>query len=408
MRFELFVARKYLFSPRRHAFISVIASFSILGVSMGVGILIIVMGVMNGFTEDLRNKILGVTSHAIVFDGSAHCRPTEALMETILAVPGVIGATPFIYSELMASTSAGSKGVVLRAIDPASARSVLGALSNIDQERLDSLAISDPLPGILVGTELARRLGLEEGSRINLMAPTGQQGSAGFTPKIKSFRVAGIFSIGMFEYDSSLVFVALPVARELLGWPEDIVTGIELAFSDIFKAIPISRAVEDAIGSPYYIQTWIDMNGNLFAALELEKTAMGIVLTLVIVVAAFSIVTALVMLVMEKTRDIAVLMSMGATRQRIRRLFTLQGLVIGGVGTVLGFVFGLSACALLQEYQFVKLPRGVYSMDHLPVLLLWQDLAAIGVTAMIICFLATIYPSYKASSLEPVAALRHE
>ena len=375
---------------------------------MGVGILIIVMGVMNGFTTDLRNKILGVTSHAIVFDGAAHCRPDASLLEKIRSVPGVSGATPFIYSELMASTSAGSKGVVLRAIDTTTARSVLGALGSIEQSKLDALGVADPLPGILVGTELARRLGLVEGSRVNLMSPTGQQSSAGFTPKIKSFKVVGIFSIGMFEYDSSLVFVALPVASELLGWPEGIVTGIELAYTDLFKAVPISRAVEDAIGSPYYIQTWIDMNGNLFAALELEKTAMGIVLTLVIVVAAFSIVTALVMLVIEKTRDIAVLMSMGATRQRIRRLFTLQGLVIGSVGTVLGFVFGLSACVLLQKYQFVKLPRGVYSMDHLPVLLQWQDLATIGITAMIICFLATIYPSCKASGLEPVDALRHE
>ena len=408
MRFELFIALRYLFTRREQKFISVTSWVSVFGVALGVAALIVVMGVMNGFTTDLRDKIIGVTSHIILFNHTGHVQDDPALLATIRAVPGVSGATPFIYSELMVSSAGGGKGIVLRGIDPDTASSALGVLEKLTEGSVAALKEQGSVPGVLVGKEMARRLGLLIGSRVNMMAPQGRQSSAGFAPRIQAFRVVGIFSVGMFEYDSSLAFVTLDSARALLGWPDTIVTGIEVAVRDVYKAETIATKVIDAIGSNYYAQTWMTMNANLFAALQLEKHAMGVILFLVVLVGAFSIITSLVMMVMEKTRDIAILMSLGATRVMVRRIFTLQGLLIGFFGTALGFVLGLGTCWLLSKYQFIKLPRGVYSLDYLPVLIHGQDLVVIGITSMLICYAATLYPSRKAASLEPVEALRHE
>jgi len=408
MRFELFIALRYLFTRREQKFISVTSWVSVFGVALGVAALIVVMGVMNGFTTDLRDKIIGVTSHLILFNNTGHVRDDPALLETIRAVPGVTGATPFIYSELMVSSAGGGKGIVLRGIDPDSAPSALGVLARLTEGSVAALKEEHRVPGVLVGKEMARRLGLLIGSRVNMMAPQGRQSSAGFTPRIQAFRVVGIFSVGMFEYDSSLAFTTLDSAREILGWPETIVTGIEVAVDDVYKVQTVADRIVGVIGPEYYAQTWMTMNANLFAALQLEKHAMGVILFLVVLVGAFSIITSLVMMVMEKTRDIAILMSLGATRAMVRRIFTLQGLLIGFFGTTLGFALGLATCWLLGTYQFIKLPHGVYSLDYLPVLIHWQDLAVIGAASMIICHAATLYPSRKAASLEPVDALRHE
>lgn len=408
VRFDLFIALRYLFSKREQKFISVISWTAVLGVALGVGALVVVMGVMNGFTTDLRDKIIGATSHAIVFDGAGHVYPTDELMDAIRSVDGVVGATPFIYSELMVSSSSGGKGVVLRGIDPSSAIGTIGVLDKIVEGSARDLDASGPVPGIIVGIDLAKRLALNVGSRVNMIAPSGQSTSAGYTPKVQAFRVVGIFSLGMFEYDSSLAFVSLPVARSVLGWGNGAVSGIEIAMNDPNQAEVIGAKIIDTIGGTYYIQTWMRMNANLFAALELEKTAMAVILFLVVVVGAFSIITSLVMLVMEKTRDIAILMSLGAKRVTIRSIFVIEGLLIGFLGTSLGYALGLTACWLLKKYRFIKLPKGVYSLDYLPVLLETADLVIIGVSAMIICFLATLYPARKASHLEPVSALRHE
>lgn len=408
MRFDFYVALRYLFSKREQKFISVISWTAVLGVALGVGALVVVLGVMNGFTTDLRDKIIGATSHAVIFDGMGHVTPTEELLTAIRSVDGVIGATPFIYSELMVSSSTGGKGIVLRGIDPKSAVGTIGVLDKIVEGSVDGLETSDGLPGIIVGLDLAKRLALNVGSRVNMIAPSGQSTAAGYTPKVKPFRVVAIFSMGMFEYDSSLAFVSLPAAREILGWTTDVVTGIEVAVNDPNDAEIISERIVDTIRGSFYVQTWMRMNANLFAALQLEKTAMSIILFLVVVVGAFSIITSLVMLVMEKTRDIAILMSLGAKRTTIRSIFVIEGLLIGLLGTSLGYILGLTACWLLKKYRFIKLPKGVYSLDYLPVLLHASDLVIIGVAAMLICFLATIYPARKAANLEPVSALRHE
>ncbi len=412
MRFELFVALRYLFAKRKQSFISAISIFSIAGVALGVASLIIVMGVMNGFTLDLRDKILGVNAQVMAFSSSGNMTNYHELLPMVESVPGVTGVTPFLYSEVMLSSNIGVKGLVLRGIDPQSAPKVLGVLKRIDKGNLNGLLPEQEkengLPGLVIGKELAARLGAGIGTRVNMLSPAGQRGATGFSPRIKSFTVVAIFSTGMFEYDSSLGFVSLPAARDILGLAGDQVTGLEIAVTDLDRADKVAEAVAAKIGPGYYTRNWMEMNANLFAALKLEKFALGIILALIVVVGSFSIIATLVMLVMEKTRDIAIMMSMGATTRAIRRIFILQGTIIGFVGTSIGFVLGLTVAGLLERYKFIKLPSGVYSSDYLMVILRWQDQLAIGLAAMLLCFLATLYPARQASSLEPVEALRYE
>lgn len=425
MRFELFVALRYLFARRKQAFIYVISAMSVLGVAIGVAALVVVLGVYNGFTTDIRDKILGANAHIIVSGplGALTAPPSgpgsspedgasgiTGVLRRIDATPGVVGSTPFLYAEGMLSSPSGVKGVVLRGIDPHTAPSVLSMLDDLTSGSVDKLTPSTEgaPPGVLVGKELAQRLGLAVGSRVNLLSPSGQKTTAGFQPRIRPFRVAGVFRTGMFEYDSSLGFISLAAARDLLGLPADQISGIEVTVKDVYKADTVAAALQKELGPLASVRTWMDMNANLFAALKLEKIGMFILLAMVVLIGSFSIVTTLVMLVMEKTHDIAILMSMGATKGMIRRIFMLQGTIIGVVGTLLGYVLGIGLALLLQRYQFIKLPPGVYTLDHLPILLEWGDIAIIGLSAMLLCFLATIYPARQASSLEPAEALRFE
>ena len=409
MSFPLFVARRYLLARRKQAFISVISLISVLGVALGVASLIVVLGVMNGFSEDLRSKILGVNAHVLVSSVGQGMEDYAAMGRKAAALPGVVGVTPFIYSEVMASTTQGVKGVVLRGIDPATAETVLSLSNSLEEGSLEALAAAEGPPRIIVGRELADRLGLRLNSLLNLLSPTGRTSAAGFTPKVSTFRVAGVFKTGLYEYDSSLAYVTMAAAQDLLGMKGDLATGLELKVADVERADKVADEVRAALGGfPLYVRNWKEMNANLFAALKLEKTAMAIILVMIVLVGSFSIITTLVMLVMEKTRDIAILRSMGASPAEIRNIFMLQGSIIGLVGTALGFVLGLAVCFLLKRYQFIELPHGVYSLDRLPVLLSWVDLVAIGISAFALCFLATLYPARQAARLNPAEALRHE
>ncbi|WP_165077829.1 MULTISPECIES: ABC transporter permease [unclassified Desulfovibrio] len=409
MSFELFVALRYLFSRRKQTFIYVISLMSILGVALGVGALVLVLGVYNGLTTDMRDKILGANAHGIVMSHvpSAFEHDTPALLERIRASEGVTGAMPFIYTEVMLSAGGGVKGVVLRGIDPETAPSVLSMLTELRAGEARDL-VREGTPGIIVGDELARRLGLFVGSRANLLSPAGQKGAAGYSPRIRPFEVVGIFKTGMFEYDSSLAFVSIPAARDVLGLPPGFLSGIEITVRDLFRADETAIRLAEELGAPFYVRTWMDMNANLFAALKLEKIGMFILLAMVVLIGSFSIVTSLVMLVMEKTRDIAVMMSMGATRRMIRRIFMLQGCIIGLVGTLLGYAFGLGLGWLLKRYRFIKLPENVYTLDHLPISITLSDVLIVGASAMLLCFLATLYPARQAARLQPAEALRYE
>jgi len=409
MRFETFIALRYLFALRKQSFISVISLFAVCGVAIGVGALIVVIGVMNGFSTDLRDKILGVNSHILVTSLRGGIKDYNELADVTLKVPGVVGVTPFIYSEVMLSTRTGVKGVVLRGIDPSTSDSVLSLSKDMISGDVKNIENQGDFPGIIIGSELAKRLGLTQGSEVNLLSPSGRSGSAGFTPKVRRFIVEGVFRTGMFEYDSSLGYVSISAARQLLGFKEDVVSGLEISVDDVYNVEQISKEIRSRIGSfTVYVRHWQEMNANLFAALELEKKAMFIILAMIVLVGSFSIVTTLVMLVIQKTKDIAVLMSIGASAVSIRRIFMLQGTFIGLAGTLIGFMIGVPVSLLLKKYQFIKLPSNVYPVDYLPVRLEAFDLITIGVAAFLLCFLATIYPARRAAALSPSDALRYE
>ena len=409
MSFEFFVARRYLFSHRKQAFIYVISLMSIIGVALGVAALVVVLGVYNGLTTDMRDKILGANAHGIVLSYIPDAfGKNPGLRDEILRTPGVTGDTPFIYTEVMLSSGDGVKGLMLRGVDPRTAPGVLSMLKAIKKGSINGLETGDGTPGIIIGEELAKHIGLGMGSRVNLLSPSGEKTTAGFQPRIRPFEVAGIFKTGMYEYDSSLAFVTLDAARELLGLDPGFLSGIEITVDDVYRADEITKELTDNIGNPFYARSWMDMNANLFAALKLEKIGMFILLIMVVLIGSFSIVATLVMLVMEKTRDIAVMMSMGATRKMIRRIFMYQGTIIGFVGTMLGYALGLTVGYLLKRYQFIKLPENVYTLDHLPIIITVPDVLIIGGAAMLLCFLSTLYPARQASRLKPADALRYE
>ncbi len=409
MNFELFIALRYIFALRKQSFIAVISLFAVCGVALGVAALIVVIGVMNGFTKDLRDKILGVNAHVLVYAFSGGIRDYQTLAELCRKVPGVTGVTPFVYSEVMLSASGGVKGVVLRGIEPSTADQVLSLTRDMVSGSVKDLEDKDDLPGVVIGAEMARRLGLGLGATVNLLSPTGTQSAVGFTPKVRVFRVAGIFKTGMFEYDATLGYVTIDAARNLLGFKGDVVSGLEVRLADVYQAGTVSEQLRTRLHDyPVYVRNWQEMNANLFAALELEKTAMFIILAMIVLVGSFSIVTMLVMLVMQKTKDIAVLMAMGAEESTIRRIFIYQGSFIGAVGTALGYGIGIPLALLLKKYQFIKLPSDVYPVDYLPVRLEFLDMALIGVAALALCYLSTIYPARRAAALKPSDALRYE
>ncbi len=416
MSFELFIALRYLFSKRQQAFISVISVMSVLGVAIGVGALVVVMGVYNGFTEDIRNKILGANSHLFIQslipemldvneDGSGGY---SGIVENLKQNPQIKAAAPFLYTEVLFSSPQGATGLIIRGIEPGNADEALTVLRHLKEGSLDGLIRSKGVQGIVVGEELAARFGLRIGNRINLMSPSGERTTAGFVPKIVSYRVAGIFKSGLNDYDNRLAFISLQSARELIGVPPGRVSGIEVFLNDPMQAKEIAQALQEVLPDYLYVRNWIDINAGLFAALQLERIGMFIVLALIVLVGSFSIITSLVMLVMEKTKDIAILMSMGASSSSIGKIFMLQGTLIGFIGTLIGYAGGLLLAFLLQKYQFIELPAGVYASDHLLVLITFSDTALIGLASMLMCFLATVYPARQAAKLVPADALRYE
>jgi lipoprotein-releasing system permease protein len=409
MRFELFIALRYLLSRRKHSFISAISLISVAGVALGVAALIIVLGVMNGFSQNLRDKILGVNAHLLVTSYQGPFSRSRSIEDKLNGVSGVKAIMPFIYSEVMLSTPQGVKGSVLRGIDPDRAQHVLSLSQDLVKGDLASLQADKGPPGIVVGRALSRRLGLQLGERLNMLSPSGKKSAAGFTPEIKTFQVAGIFDTGMYEYDSSLVYVSIDSAQDILGFSKELITGFEVRLADIYAAREVAERIEKTLGRfPFSVQTWMEMNRSLFSALKLEKTAMAVILVMIVLVGSFSIVTTLIMLVMEKKHAIAILMSMGATPRNIKRIFIYQGSLIGVIGTFLGYSLGLGLSLLLERYHFIKLPSEVYYLDHLPIQLETPDLLFIGLAAMGLCFLATLYPAGQAAKLHPAEVLRYE
>ena len=410
MNFEWFVCLRYLKAKRKHGFISLISLISIAGVMVGVMALIVVLAVMTGFTSEFRDKILGINSHVVVQDYTGNISDYEKIAAKVRAVEGVSGVTPYLYSQAMITSGEGGTGAVLRGLDPATAQGVLNLEKNL---RTGSIAALSPgsseerrPPGIILGKELAAQLHVSLHDRVRLISASGPLTPMGVLPKVSTCQVVGIFETGMYEYDSALAYVSLETAQRFFDLP-GMVHGLEVKTRDLNQADRIARRIEQALGPNYFAKDWMRMNRNIVSALQLEKTALSIIMALVVMVAAFNIVSTLIMVVMEKNKDIAILKAMGATSGSIMRIFIYEGLIIGLTGTFLGVLGGLGLCALLSRYQFIKLPE-VYPISTLPVLVLPADVLLISLSATVITLVATLYPSWQAAKVDPAVALRYE
>ena len=409
--FETFVALRLLRGVRRQkGFISLSTIFSIAGVAVGVMALIVVIGVMTGFDEDLKKKILSVNPQIIVLSKGGRLGDYETVADKIKTVPGVEKVQPWLYTPVMFSTPGTISGGMLRGLDLAVLEA--GGPGGTLKVQMGSFADLIPAapgepPPVAIGNELARRLKLQRGDFFNLFIPRGALTPMGQLPRRRLFRVGAIFHSGMYEFDNSLVYTSLPAIQNILGFGQA-VTGLEVTVRDIYAVQEMSQAIEKKLGPQFYTQNWIQMNFSLFSALKLEKIAMFVILTLIILVAAFGIASTLFMMVMRRTKEIAILKSMGATRQSIMRIFVIDGLLIGALGTILGLILGVILCGLLQRYEFIKLPRDVYLISTLPVKVQTLDVAYIIGAALLISFLATLYPAWQASRLDPVEAIRYE
>lgn len=405
--FAWFVSLRYLRAKRKQKFISLITLISILGVAVGVMALIVVLAVYTGFTEGLRDQIIGINSHVIVQSYAGAIRQPRELMAAVAATPGVVAQTPVIYTQALITSNATSSGVVLHGIDPESNQKVVAIGEKMKSGALESLNQEQP-PTIVLGSDLARTLQVLPGDRVQLLAPNGPLTPMGVLPKLRVASVSGIFATGMYEYDANAGYLGLDLARSLAGLEPEAVHAIEVRVQDVERADAVAAAIGQRLGSSYVVRDWMQLNQNLFAALKLEKLGIFIALDLIILVAALNIISALIMLVMEKNRDIAILKSMGATTSAIMRIFLYQGLVIGVTGTILGVFSGLGLCRILKTCKIIELPANVYPMSTIPVKVVPADVTLIAVSALVITLLATLYPSRKATGVQPAEALSYE
>jgi lipoprotein-releasing system permease protein len=405
--YQVFIALRYLKAKKRYKGISVNTVISTGGVAVGVMALLVVLSVMSGFHEDLQKKILGVRSHVIILNHKGAMSGYKDVIEKIKDEENIVSSAPFVHGQVMVSFGKRAHGVFLRGINPEMEIETTEILRYIKEGTLEDIATKDGIPGIILGRELANILGVFRGDIINIISPVREIGPLGMLPKVRQFRVAAIFEVGMFEYDSNLVLTEIKPAQEFLDM-KNFITGIELRLDDIYKADITRKKIEKKLGFPFYAMDWMQMNKNLFSALKLEKFAMFVILILIILVASFNIVSTLIMNVIEKSREIAILKAMGATNKGIMTIFMLQGLFIGLVGTAIGVIGGYVLGYILNTYEIIKLPPDIYYLSRLPVKMKLFDFITVSLSAITISFLATIYPAWQAARLNPVEPLRYE
>jgi lipoprotein-releasing system permease protein len=404
--FELFVATRYLRARRKQAFISMISLISGIGVAVGVMALLVTLALMTGLQSELRDRIIGSSAHIYVYKVRGLGDPAEEVQK-LRAVPGVEGAAPIVLGAGLATSAGASEFLTLKGIDPALEGTVTNATRAMQAGSLDALTpATSSMAGIVLGKDLAQKLAVQVGDSIEVMTSEGPLTPFGVVPGRRAFKVVGIFNLGLYEYDAGYGFVHLTVAESLLRKQHP--DFVELRVTDLFRARQIAESIPSVVGPEYVAQDWSDMNKSLFSALWLEKMAMSITIGLIVMVAALNIIATMILLVMEKTRDIAILKTMGSSASTIRRIFLLQGLVIGSIGTFVGAVGGGSLIFLLDHYKLIHISTEVYQISYVPFRLQPLDFVVVVVAAVLICFLATVYPSRQASKLDPAQALRYQ
>ncbi len=423
MRYETFIALRYLRSRRRSGFISIITWFSIGGVAIGVAALAIVLSAMNGLETEVRQKILNTDAHIKVvrfYDQPINGDAWPALIDSIRLVDGVIGVTPFIETEgLIVGTQ--QTTVVIRGIDLATADDVYRLTPTIEfgsmdfgiftKKPVDTATYTVDYAGIIVGYNLSQKIGNVGQEGYLMVLPTGDNVSSSFmsmpSPRMKNFKISGVFRTGLYEYDIAYVYMGLDIAQDLMGFGNK-VTGLSVRLDDMWEVNRVDREIEDLLPYPYTSFSWIDQNKNLFAWMTIEKWLMFIVLALIIMVAAFNIISTLIMVVLEKKKDIGILKAMGATRKSIQRIFTYQGMIVGVVGTVIGLVLGYGFCWAQLTFRLISIPPDVYFIDAVPIDMRLLDLLLIVLISLLLSLLASIYPARRAAALVPFEAMRNE
>ena len=402
MAYELFIAKRYLTARKKSKFISIITLISVGGVLVGVAALVIVLSVMNGFETEVRSRIIGTTSHITVFSMEEEgMEDYTQVISQVEGMKGVVAASPFVFAKAAIASAKASDGIAVRGVLPQRELRVTRIGESIKSGAFDLQG------GICLGTDLAEGLGVSVGDRVNLFS-IGKEGlSPGLAvPKITKFEVTGIFETGMYEYDSQLALISLDKAQKLFNLGNR-VSGVEVKVKNYYQAGKIADALDHLLGFPYYAVDWMHLHKNLFSWMKIEKWSMFLILCLIILVAAFNIISTLIMVVMEKTKEIGILKSMGATSQGIRRIFLFEGLVVGGVGATLGSGIGYALCWAQETFKIISLPSQIYFINSLPIDMHPLDFVAVALASLAICTAASLYPAYKAARLIPVEAIRY-
>ena len=415
MSFEFFICSRYLRTKHKQAFISLITILSIAGITIGVMALVIVIAVMTGAESDFRSMILGVESHVVLMRRSHAFTDFRKTVSELKEIDGVVTVSPYVYTQIMLRSSSATSGAVLKGIDP---ESKAGEIKNFNAQAmrkcLTTASMEDKAgfkPGIILGKNLALNLSVMKGDSLYMISPKGMLSPIGHIPVMKRFTVTGIFNSGMYEYDSSLAYIHIREAQKVMRMG-DAVSGIGIQVKDIYHAGNIAQEIVQKLNSKhpgysFWAKDWMQMNHNLFSALKLEKKAMFIILSLIVLVAAFNISSTLIMMVMSKTKDIAILKAMGATDKSIKKIFVQHGMIIGVIGTTSGIILGTAGCWILKHYKFIELPGDVYYFTTLPVQLAGFDVFLIAASSLAISFLSTLYPAKQASKQNPAEAIRY-
>ncbi|HEY1743694.1 MAG TPA: ABC transporter permease [Granulicella sp.] len=416
MRFELFIAARYLRARRRQAVVGFITVISIIGVAAGVASLIVALAITNGMRRDLQERLVGATAHVELMraagDGIHNWRP---LMDQLAQIPHVQAVSPGLYGQVLISHGPRSGGALIKGIIPADELKVGDLLQSIKEgSAAELIPAQDPnqtgsemAPPIVIGNELALTLGATVGDTLLVTSPQGELTPLGLLPRYQRFRLVGIFASGFYQYDSSYAFMRLSDSQRLFSEP-DLISVMSFRIDDLYRAQQVGKALEQAAGPGFQATNWMEQNRELFRALKLEQVVTFIVLALIVVVAALNILIALTMMVMEKTRDIAVMMSFGVSADQVRRIFLFQGLLISSLGTVLGLVLGFAASLAGSHYRFIQLDASVYSIDHLPFAPRLIDALIVAAVSLGMSLMATLYPSSSAARILPAEALRYE